>query len=163
MIYGGSLIKWAAAAALAAMVLDAPVHADARITGLADVAFGTINAPIDQSNTQNVSVCSRQGTFSRAGYSVQAIGSGSGGAFTLSSGAATLDYDVQWADATNQTSGTMLQPGVASGGFGSGADLFACFFQLDTASLIVTIRAAQLASATAGNYTGTLQVVISPE
>lgn len=164
MRYGGSLIRCAGAAALLAGAMDAPAHAArARITGLADLAFGTINSPVDQSSSQNVSVCSYQGRFTTLGYSVQAMGSGSGGNFALSSGAATLAYDVQWADSPNLTSGTLLQVGVASGGFGNAAGRSACDSRPDTASLTVTIRAAQIAAAMAGSYTGTLQITIVPE
>ena len=170
MVYGGSLRTWIGAAALLAMASPSPAFAQdsASVTGLADIAFGTIASPTDQSNSQNVSICS-YGSFFRIplyaiNYSVVATGSGSGGAFTLSSGVATLAYDVQWADATDATSGTMLQPGVASSGFGNNANSLLCRRgPQDNASLIVTIRAAELATATAGTYSGTLQITISPD
>ena len=57
----------------------------------------------------------------------------------------------------------MLKSGVASGNFENAAGLFACFRPSDNASLIVTIRAAQLAAASAGNYSGTLQITIVPD
>ncbi len=164
MSYGGSLIRRLGGVALLAAVPNTAAHAaGARVGGLADVAFGTINSPVDQSNSENVSICSFKGWGSTRPYSVQATGSGAGGAFTLSSGAATLAYDVQWADSPNQSAGTMLQPGVASTGFVNAVSLFPCFGQPDDASLIVTIRAAQIATATAGSYTGTLQITIVPE
>lgn len=162
MIYGGPLIRCLGFATLLALAPARPAHATALIRGLADVNFGTINSFVDQSNTQNVSICSFQG-FATAGYSVMATGSGSGGAFSLSSGANKMAYDVQWADSANRTSGTMLQPGVAAGGFNNAASLFACFGQPVNASLIVTIRSAQLTSATAGSYSGTLQIMIVPD
>lgn len=160
MAYGKSLI--ALAVALIALTVSAPAHADARITGLADVSFGTISAIADQSNSQNISVCSYQGR-STAGYSVRATGSGGGGAFLLSSGAGSLPYEVAWADAANQTGGFQLQANVLSSGHGGAAGRFACLFQLDTASLTVTIRATELASAAAGTYSGILSITIVPE
>jgi hypothetical protein len=168
MVYGGSLRKWIGAAALLALAMPSPASAQsrARITSLADVAFGTIAAPIDQTNSQNVTVCSYYSIWIfniRQNYSVVATGSGNGGAFTLSSGAATLAYDVQWSDTINATSGTMLQPGVASSVFGNNDNSLACNPSQDNASLIVTIPATQLATATAGTYSGTLQIMISPE
>jgi hypothetical protein len=151
------------------MAVPSPASAQDRasITGLGDLAFGTIVSPIDQSNSQNVSICSYFSFFGffeiPRDYSVTATGNGSGGAFTLSSGAANLAYDVQWADSVNATSGTMLQPGVASPGFGNGANSLVCNPIQDNASLIVTIRAVQLGTATAGTYSGTLSITITPE
>jgi hypothetical protein len=57
----------------------------------------------------------------------------------------------------------MLQPGVAAPGFGNAADGFACPQLPDTASLTVTIRGTDLASARAGAYSGSLQLTIVPE
>ena len=166
MIYVRALTRWLAAGALLGGL--APAHADvAGISGLTDVSFGLINAPTDQSRSQSVTICSYQngfwGWFTALPYSVVATGSGSGGAFTLSSGAATLAYDVQWSDAANRTTGTMLQPGLAAGGFVNAAAFFACRNDPDNASLIITIRAAQLTSARAGNYAGSLSIMITPE
>lgn len=165
MIYGGSSIKWLGAFALLAAAMETPAHADARITDLADVAFGTISATSDQSISQNVCAFSRTGGFfGGAGYSVRATGSGSGGAFTLASGAASLAYEVQWADSPNQTSGVSLTAGALSSGFANSAFFQTCSFQTQgTASLTVVIRGSQLARATAGNYNGTLQITIVPD
>jgi spore coat protein U-like protein len=135
----------------------------ARISGLTDVNFGTITGTLDQTNSQNVAVCSYKNNPHRLLYSVTANGSGSGGSFQLSSGSATLAYDVQWADSPGQTTGVMLQPGVPTGGLGNAATGFTCPQQPDTAILIVTIRSGDLATASAGNYTGTLQLTVAPE
>ena len=160
----GKILILAMAALVLPIMLAAPAWAQtARIGGLEDVNFGTVVAVADQSNSQNVSVCSMEGWFSRLNYSVTASGTGAGGAFQLTSGAHVLPYEVRWADAPNQTSGTALQPGVPSPGFGNAATLLACLFEPDTASLTVRLRAADLAVATAGNYSGTLQITIRPE
>jgi hypothetical protein len=152
-------------AALAALIgAEAPAHANARITGLTDVSFGTINSPTDQSISQSVCVYSAQGFFNPLGYSVRATGSGGGGAFTLSSGATTLPYEVLWADSPNQTGGTSLMAGAQSPGYGNSALFQTCFLQPQgSASLTVTIRAAQIAAAAAGNYSGVLQITIVPD
>jgi hypothetical protein len=70
---------------------------------------------------------------------------------------------VQWSDLPGQTGGTMLQPGVTASGFGNAANGFDCSANPETASLTVSLRAADLASASAGNYSGTLQITITPE
>jgi hypothetical protein len=134
-----------------------------RVAGLEDINFGMIPAAVDRTSSQDVAVCSYRNKPQTLNYSVTAIGSGSGGAFQLASGPATLPFDVQWADAPGQTGGTMLQAGVAATGFGNGANGFDCPALPDTASLTVTIRAADLASAAGGTYSGTLQITIVPE
>ena len=165
MSYGRAPIAWLGAAAALSVALQAPAQAqNARINSLEDVGFGTIAAVADQTSSQNVMVCSYRNAFNTLSYSVTATGSGSGGAFELASGAATLAYDVQWADSPNQTGGTMLQPGVPASGFGNGAPGWACrFIQYDNASLIVTIRGSDLGSASAGSYAGSLLITITPE
>lgn len=141
-----------------------PVRAqDARIAGLADVSFGSLTTITDQSNSQDVVVCSYRNKPQRLPYSVMASGNGSGGAFSLSAGAGTIPYDVQWADSPGQTGGTMLLAGVPASGFGNAANGFDCPGQPNTASLTVTIRAVDLASAPAGNYAGSLQITIVPQ
>lgn len=164
MDYGGLPRGCALAAAIAAAMAVGQAQAQsALVSGLGDVNFGTIPAATDQSNSQNVVVCSYRGQPNTRPYSVTATGNGPGGAFELSTGSASLPYDVQWTDSPGQTSGTMLQPGLAAPGFDNGATGFQCSGQPDTASLTVTIRAADLASAHAGSYSGTLQITIVPE
>jgi hypothetical protein len=148
----------------AALALATPAHAQrAQIGGLQDVNFGTIAAMVEQSNSQNVVVCSYQGQPHQRPYSVTASGSGGGGAFELGSGAGAIPYDVQWTDSPGQTGGTMLQAGVPASGFGNAATGHTCDSQPNTASLTVTIRAVDLTSAQAGTYSGILQITIAPE
>jgi hypothetical protein len=165
MSYGGSPNRWLGAFALLAMALEAPAHADAQIGGLADMAFGTISATTDQSKSENVCAFSTTGGFfGGAGYSIRATGNGTGGAFTLASGAAKLPYEVQWADSPNLTSGVSLTAGSLKSGFGNSAFLQNCVFQNEgTASHTIILRGTQLAAATAGSYTGTLQITIVPD
>jgi len=133
----------------------------ARLTGLSDVAFGLIPGTADQTASQSVCAFSQSNT---QGYSITAVGSGNGGAFTLSSGAATLAYDVLWADTANQTGGTQLVAGTAESGFTSTAKQQTCNNGPSTsASLTVALRSATLMSAMAGDYSGTLQITITPE
>lgn len=162
MRYGKAL---SVLAALTAVAIPAPACADARITGLTDVNFGTLASPVDQSSSQSLCVFSSNGGFlGGAGYSVRATGSGGGGAFVLSSGPKTLPYEVRWADSPGQAGGTQLSAGVLTTGFDNGALFQTCLFQSQgTASLTVTLRASQIAAATAGNYSGVLQITIVPE
>lgn len=155
------------AVALVALVAPtrAQAQAQARITGLADVPFGTINSFTDQPNSQNVCVYSAYNFFGfpiRLNYSVLATGNGAGGAFTLASGARTLPYQVSWDDAANQPTGTLLTAGATASGFANAATNQTCTGG-ENASLIVTITGASLATATAGSYSGVLSITIVPD
>jgi len=151
---------------LAAVGASAPTTAaraadKARLTGLADVAFGAVNVSADQTSSQDVCAFSNSNT---GGYSVIATGTGTGGTFTLSTGAAQLPYEVFWADTVNQTGGTALVAGGTTTGFTSNASQQTCNSGPSaSASLTVVLRATALSSATAGDYSGTLQITIAPE
>jgi hypothetical protein len=131
----------------------------ARITGLNDVAFGSLSGVGDATLAQSVCAFSTNG-----GYFVTASGSGSGGTFVLASGAATLPYEVMWAAAPGQTTGTALASGVASPVFATNATQHSCNSgPAASASLIVVIRANTVSSVQAGNYQGTLTITIAPQ
>jgi hypothetical protein len=133
-----------------------------RITQLADVSFGLItNIASDASSSQNICVYSNT---ANDGYNVRAIGSGSGGAFTLASGGSSLAYDVEWNSASGQSNGIALAPNVALSGQFSQARQQTCNSgPSSSASLTITIRSSALASAGAGSYSGALTLVIGPE
>ena len=133
----------------------------ARLSGLADVAFGTPSLAADQTISENVCAFSNSATN---GYSVTANGSGSGSAFTLTTGAAQIPYEVRWAGTANQANGTALTAGTRVPGFISAATQQACGNgPAASATLTVIIRAAALGAAQAGSYSGTLQITIAPE
>ena len=159
-------MAWGKVLTCAAISLGAasPAAAEsARISGLADINFGAIVNAIDQTSSQSVIVCSYKNNPQNLPYSVTATGSGTASAFQLSSGAAILPFDVQWADTAGQAGGTQLQPGTPAAGFANGATGFACPTQGTNASLTVTIRSADIAAAPAGTYSGTLQLLIAPQ
>jgi hypothetical protein len=135
--------------------------ASAQVTQLVDVSFGTItNFSSDITNSQSICVYSTQGSGK---YNVTATGSGNGGAFTLSSGSNTLAYQVQWADSPNQTTGVSLSPGVTQNVLRSSATNAICAVGLSSsASLITILTADAVGSATAGDYSGTLTLLIAP-
>lgn len=166
MIKGKPLRAAAIVAALAGLAIPTGAHAQlqSRISGLSDVNYGTINAFVDQTNSQNVCVYSSFTLFGfplvQRPYSVVATGSGAGGAFTIASGPRTLPYEVRWADAANQTTGTLLTAGVTASGF-TGSNNSSCGGS-ENASLIVTITGPSLASASAGSYSGVLSITIVP-
>lgn len=160
------LRPWICACAFALLALAAgPALAQSnnvRLTKLSDVPFGTItNFGADSVSSQSVCAFSSSSTKN---YHVTANGSGAGGAFSLASGSSSLAYDVQWNSASGQTSGTQLSPNVALTGLLSAATQQACNSGPATSgSLIVIVRSSAISSAQAGNYSGTLTLVIGPE
>ena len=138
----------------------------ARISGLSDLGFGTV-ASFASDVTRTESICIYSKSPPANYYRVTASGSGTGGAFLLSSGADTLAYDVQWSDTPDQAIGTTLtanQPLTAqqtSAGASSADDCSKG--PATTASLIVILRASALAASISGNYTGTLTLLVAPE
>lgn len=133
-----------------------------RITKLTDVPFGSIaNLNIDAVQSQSLCVYANTATN---GYTVTAVGSGSGGGFALGSGSQELGYEVQWADAPGQSSGTQLTPNTPLSGLTSTARQQTCNAgPPTTASLVIVLRSADLSTARAGTYSGSLTVIIGPE
>jgi len=156
---GRLIVRLPALLAAAAALCPAPAAAQkARIQDLSDVNFGTLtNLAADASLNQSICVFSQSNI-----YNVRASGSGTGGAFTLSSGANTLAYEVQWSALPGRTTGTMLTANTALTGQTSSAQQQGCNSG-PSASLIVVLRSAALSSATTGSYTGTLTLVVAPE
>ena len=147
---------------LAWILMPASAQAQsARITNLADEPFGTItNFSVDQKISQNV--CAYQPSSGNI-YNVTATGSGSGGGFTLSSGANTINYEVQWSDTTGKTTGTALVTGVALNGQTTNATQSGCTSGPgNTASLITILRTAMIGTARSGSYTGVLSIILAP-
>ncbi len=134
----------------------------ARITGLTDVAFGTIaNISVDAIQSQSICIYSNSVTN---GYNVTASGTGPGGNFQLLSGAQSMPFEVQWSAASGQSSGTQLSPNVPLTGQTSSANQQSCNAgPPSSASLIVILRSSALSSVTAGTYNGTLTLVVGPE
>ena len=150
--------------AVALLVLLAPAAAQAqqvRVNKLVNVAFGTIaNFTTDQTIAQNICVFT---TPLGTRYEVAATGNGTGGAFTLASGANTLAYEVQWAATSGQTTGTTLNPGVALTFQTTAATITGCTSGPTTsASLITILRTAAIGSARSGSYTGVLTLLLRP-
>ena len=163
MTYGGFLSAALLVGGLAAIASPTSTRAadKARLTDLADISFGLITSVGDQSMSQSVCAFSASNT---GGYSVTAIGSGASGSFELSGGPAPLPYDVLWASAANQTSGTALVANATTPGFVSTASQQTCNSgPSSSGSLTVVIRSSTLSSARAGSYAGTLELTIAPE
>jgi hypothetical protein len=150
--------------ACVALLALTPVSAEAqsvRINKLADFAFGSItNFSIDQRRRRSICVFT---TPLGTRYRVTATGSGAGGAFTLVSGGSTMPYEVEWAAASGQTTGTALTSGVALTNLSTNATVSGCTSGPATsASLIAILRSATVSAARSGSYRGTLTLLIAP-
>lgn len=149
---------------IASLVSAVPATAadKVRLTGLTDVAFGTVgNLGADAVRAQDICIYSTSPT---SGYHVTATGSGAGGNFELSSGIDTMSFDVAWNSTLGQASGTLLTPNVPLTGQVSSATQQTCNSgPARTGSLVVILRSAGLSSAKAGTYNGTLTLVVGPE
>lgn len=153
-----------AGAFLAAVPTTPASAADrARISALADVSFGAItNFGADLVRSQSICVYSKSPPLDQ--YRVTASGSGSGGAFELSSGSDTLPYEVQWGQSAGQSTGAPLVANQPLTGQQNTAAADDCSKgAAATASLVLVLRSAALLTATSGNYTGTLTLVVAPE
>lgn len=144
------------------VAISASVPARARLSGLDDIAFTSVDPSSAVSNAQNVCAWSNTATKS---YTVKASGSGASNAFTLANGALTVPYSVQWSGSASQTSGTALAAGTASSSFVSTATNQQCASgPTASASLIVGISANDLQTMQAStNYTGTLTLLMTPQ
>lgn len=151
--------------ALLALLTSQPLSAQSnnvRVTQLSDVAFGSLaNLGVDAVRTQSICVFAHT---ANDGYRVTATGSAPNGAFALTSGSSLLDYEVQWSPTAGQSTGSQLSPNTTLSGLTTTATHQTCSNGPATsASLIVVLRSANLSSARAGSYSGTLTLVIGPE
>ena len=141
--------------------ISATIPGRVQISGLTDVAFGTVDPMSPAASAENVCVWSNT---SGKGYQVTATGSGASSAFTLTDGTNTVPYSVEWAGSSGQASGTALVTGTALGSLTSTATSPTCSAgPTATASLIVKMTAANLQAAVASSYTGTLTLVVAPQ
>lgn len=133
-----------------------------RITNLGDVAFGTLaNLGVDAVRSENVCLYADTNTN---GYNLTATGTGPGGAFELTSGAGSMNYEVQWSSSSGQSSGAQLTANVPlTGQTSTGTHQTCSNGPATTASLIVVLRSSALSSATAGDYNGTLTLLVGAE
>jgi hypothetical protein len=158
MSYGRRLMPWI----LGAMVTSyAPaLPAQALITGLSDLQFGSWNGISDLEGSVDHCVFARPG----GRFSIAATGLGPGGAFVLQNGPGTLPFRVDYDDGSGWS---QLDPGVPLAGQ-SGApnliQLVRCLFgQRRPERVRVRILAQDLAAAIAGSYSGSLNLLITPE
>lgn len=140
--------------------ISATVPARVQISGLNDVAFGTVDPATAASSAQDVCVWSN--TTGRT-YDVTATGSGASSAFTLTDGSNLLPYSVEWGTSAGLSSGTAFTAGTSLTGLASAATDATCSSgPAASASLVVKMSTANMQAAVASSYTGTLTLVVAP-
>jgi hypothetical protein len=151
---------------LAALTVAAlPTQASAqrvRASNFSDVDFGMLgNLQGESRRSQNLCIYSNGQNRS---YSVSASGSGPGSTFALSDGSFSLPFDVEWSDSANQSAGTPLVPNVTlAGQLSSANNQFCSTGPAASASLAIVLRGADLSTARAGSYSGSLTILIVAE
>ena len=140
--------------------ISATVPGRVQISGLSDVAFGTVDPATPASSAQDVCVWSN--TSGRT-YDITATGSGAASAFTLTDGSNLLPYSVEWGANAGLSSGSAFTAGTSLTGLASAATDPTCSSgPAASASLIVKMTAADMQAAVASSYTGTLTLVVAP-
>jgi hypothetical protein len=128
------------------------------ITGLDDLDFGTWNGSSNLTRDSFHCVGTNQATRR---FNIRAVGSGAGGAFTLSNGSGgTLAFSAAYRSATGAN--RALAPNVVQTGH-VGVALSACRAGSQTMRLRLTISTGQFGAARDGVYTGTLTLTVAPE
>ncbi len=139
--------------------LDISISVDdeVRISNLDDIILGTF-AGTDSTGTSPACIYRNSATT----YQITASGDGTANAFTLSAGpgAGTVDYSVTYADAA--TPAVSMSSGIALTGQDGADNDVDCANTGDNALISVTVAAADAAALPAGNYAGTLTLVVAP-
>ena len=140
-----------------------------RILGLVDFNFGLWNTG-DPTPNLNSNVCIGK-TDVFGPYAIRAAGDGNSSdpsAFTLSNGVDQINYNVYWNDefGLNDATKEQLTPGLIlhnqTGIWWQFIfNRFACFFP--NANVQVEIPTTELQSASGGNYSGTLTLLVIPD
>lgn len=150
-------------AILSALLVSQPASAKqdtVRLTGLSDVSLGSLGNGADAITAQSICAYSSTNT---SGYNVTVLGSGAGNALEVNSTGRKLPLSVLWSDQPNQTTGTLLVAGSPSATYYSSAThQFCANGPPVSASFIVRIQNADIQSASAGAYSGTITLIVAP-
>lgn len=131
-----------------------------QISGLTDIALGTVNGPFPATGSTPACIYSNNS----GNYTVTVTGSGTGGAFTVSGPSpattSTIAYTATWTAgsgaAQSLTAGTKL-----SGLSGANTTSTNCGGSTN-ATFAISFSSANIAAAPAGGYSGTATILISP-
>ena len=130
---------------------------EVRITGLADVDFGTYPATGNLDSNYDLCIYSN---MPGATYDITASGDGAGSAFTIAYLANTIPYVVNWNDTTGTVGKSQLTATVSVPQTGANQQTTDCSVGGDSANLEIEINGADISGKPNGTYTGTLTLLI---
>lgn len=146
-------------ALLALLATTAGYAADIRISDLTDIDFGIV-PPTAGQLVSTMDFCVSLDMNGQ--YGVVARGTGVARAFTLNNGVSNLPYALRYSDNPGQP-GTLMTPGFPEWGFRAKKRKKNEDCNKPSASIEVTIEAADLQAASAGQYFGQLVLTVTPE
>ena len=132
------------------------VNDEVRISNLTDINLGVFSGA-DAVGSSSACVY-RNGT---GAYQILATGDGAGGAFSLTDGANTVAYSIDFDDGTGAIPMTSGIPVI--GRTGADPASSTCATTGNNATVAATVAAVDAATLPAGTYAGTLTLVVSPE
>lgn len=130
-----------------------------RISGIADLNFGTFGGSGNSSRDDDVCVWTNQ---SGGSYKVTAQGDGTLHAFTVTAGGDPLPYSVRWNNTTGTSGNSALTADTISGAFTGASTTSSTCAGGATANFQVIFSSADLLSARPGTYAGVLTFIVSP-
>ena len=135
-----------------------------RISGVADIAFGTWSGTGNLSQSDDVCIYSSEASGL---YAVTVTGSGPSGSFELSDGGSgTIPFSVAWNDQTGTTGNSAVSattPLTSQSGACDKSTSCSSGCGSNNANFEVTIDQSDLASATTGSYSATISILIEAE
>ena len=128
-----------------------------RVSGFADFNFGTY--PGTGALSSDVSLCVYSTTGS---YVVTVRGSGGGSSFAISSGAHTIEYAAYWHDTSIKQGNVQVTAGSPLSNQQNADTTQTDCGGVKNANLEVRFSESALQSGRAGNYSGTISVMVEP-
>jgi len=130
-----------------------------KISGMADIAFGTYSGTGDLNGNEDVCVYTNKASGT---YRVTGSGTGGGGAFTLQSGGNNLAYNVYFNDVAGTTGEAALTAGSALNSQSGASTSSQTCGGSNNANFHVEILSTNLLAVPSGAYSGTLTLVVEP-
>jgi hypothetical protein len=142
--------------------ISVSVASRSQVSGLSDFTFAQLNSTTGGAQSQTICVWS---SAANRQYSIQAVGSGPGSAFTISDDQSTTRYAVVWNGQPRQTIPTAMRPGQMLVGLIAAANEAECSRRPSSSAILsVAVESRETSGETANvSQTGSLQLLISPE